>query len=283
MLFATAIAASGCSTDYGDGATYVRLANLAPGPATELIDFCIAKVGTLQYEGPILELTPTTTDPVGTGLSYGMVSKYFAGTAGSYNVRVLRYGTGSCATRLVPDSLVPFAPGGTTTVALAGLAGSTGPALLQVKTFVDEWAQDPSNAKIRFVNASPGLPSTDVGLRPVASFTPIWTDLGWLEIASTSDAPPVDVNGFATVPPPGRIALLVVTACATPPPPYSAQTCTETLLGSAVVSTLGAGSVTSAFLVGVPGDATYPPRILWCADREGPVPETNLSDCMMVP
>jgi hypothetical protein len=75
----------------------------------------------------------------------------------------------------------------------------------------------------------------------------------------------------------------VATACATPPPPYSAQTCTETVLGPSVVSTLGAGSVTSAFLVGIPGDATHPSRILWCADREGPVPETNLSDCMLVP
>jgi hypothetical protein len=148
---------------------------------------------------------------------------------------------------------------------------------------VDEWDQDQANAKVRFLNTSPGLPPTDVGLVPLASFTPIWTDLGWLEIASPSDAPPVDANGFATVRPSGRIALAVATACATPPPPYSAQTCAETLLPPHVVASLEAGAVNSAFLVGIPGDATHPPAILWCADRNGPVPGTNLSDCTMVP
>jgi hypothetical protein len=282
VLLAMAMAAAGCSTDYGNEASYARLANLAPGPASDLIDFCAADSGTVDFVGPILQFTPTTTDPGGVGLSYGMVSKYLFSPAGSYSFRIVEYGSGSCAVGLVPDLVVRLAPGGTATIALVGLAGPATTWPLQATSLVDEWAQDPVNAKVRFVNASPGLPATDIGLVPTGSFAPVLTDLGWLEIAAPSTSPPVDANGFATVSVGGRTSLVVVTTCETSAP-YSPATCEEWPLPPDVATTFVAGSVTSGFLVGVPGDATYPSALLWCADRLGPDDYTNLSQCTMVP
>src|SRR5512137_2079895 len=94
VLLAAAVAASACSKNYGEGAVYARLADLAPVPATDLIDFCAAQAGSGVFEGPILRYSPPTADPSGTGISYGMVSKYFAATAGIYVFRIVDFSAG---------------------------------------------------------------------------------------------------------------------------------------------------------------------------------------------
>jgi hypothetical protein len=279
---ALAIASVGCNDGGGRTAVYLRVANLAPGAGLAPIDFCISEAGG-PFEGPAMLYAAIEPDPTTSGLAYGMVSRYFYGLDGSYRIRIVGPAAISCATGMVPDVAVTLAPGSTTTVALVGsnAAGSRQP--LQGAAFTDEWTPDPSGLKIRFVNTSPGLAPQDLGIGTVAGFTPILTDLGWLALATPTSSPPVDGNGFATVSPPSPVTVVTITTCATPPPPYSTQSCTETPLPPDVAATLTAGAVTSGFLVGIPTDATYPSQLLVCADRLGPVAGADLSACALVP
>jgi hypothetical protein len=237
------------STD-GDGSTVVanlRVAHLSPGAPA--VDFCLAAHGTTVFTGPIL-----SGQGVLTGLLYAAVTKYQTVTAGQYDVRLVPAGATSCATSLggLPDQTnVPAIPaGGAMTLAAVGelSPGDGGGQPFALKAFADDTSVSTGNAKLRFVHASSGTPSVDVGTGGGVLLSPLFNDVAFGTAASAT-------NGYIETPP---LASVEISA--------RVHGTTSDVL-SMPNTELASGAIATAFAIGKTGNLTTPLRVLLCLDN----------------
>ena len=82
-----------------------------------------------------------------------------------------------------PDTtnLPALTAGASATIAATGkIAHGTGSALFQLRAYIDEASVGDSEAKLRFVHASPGTPNVDVGIGGGLLFTPVFTNIAMI-------------------------------------------------------------------------------------------------------
>jgi hypothetical protein len=260
-VLGAAVLALGCGDDDDPAAAaqvQLRVAHLSPdAPA---VDVCLAPAGSGRFTGPVLEGAGGAG-----GLSYGQATRYLDVAAGAYDVRVVAATAADCATSVVPDTAGAVLPEGSTiTVAATGLAapgaGQPGFALVPL---VDETQVAAGKAKVRFVHASPGTPSVDVGAGSGESFVPLFTAVAFGEV----DADRAPAGYLETDPLSGA----TLSARAT-------GTTSDALIVPGV--TLPAGAIVTVFAVGLL-DGEPPLAALVCADDTA---ETALlSECALVP
>jgi hypothetical protein len=270
-VLAFVIATSGCGSDSSPPAPgNIRLAHLAFGAPA--VDFCWAPQGSTSFTGPAMKGAGDAA-----GVLYAEASKYFSLGAGTYTVRLVPFAANSCATAVpgVADIQVVVAAGGYYTVAAATLL----PTGVQLKAFTDEATVDPAKVIIRFVNAVPGSPAVDIGTGAPTAFSPIFSNLTYLGIATQAGV--VDANGYASVPAASFTGTVILTTCFHGVTP-SATTCPVSVtLPSSISASITNGTVASAFAI-LLNPAASPPtgQLLLCGDSTGTTPGTNLSACI---
>jgi hypothetical protein len=218
----------------------VRVAHLSPdAPA---VDVCLRPSGPAAFAGPVLESLGAAA-----GLAYRQVTTWVELPTGAWDVRVVTADATSCATGAVPDTTGVVLPDDlVATVAATGLLGGT-PAF-GLTVLVDDVTPSDTQAKLRFVHASPGTPPVDVGTGAAGTFAAVFDAVAFRSIDATAGA-----NGYATL---GPVTGATLSARAT-------GTTADALVLEGV--TLPAGSITSVFAIGVLG-ATPPLQALVCAD-----------------
>jgi hypothetical protein len=269
VAFAAACGSSSTSTPTG----YLRVGNMSFGSPE--LDFCVATSPGGTFAGPVMRGAGSVV--TGTALPYEFVSKYFAYAAGAYTVRVVPYAANSCTTAVpgIADATVNVADGGYYTVAVAGFIGQPAPANAQLKSFTDVATPDSTKVIIRFVNALPGLPAVDIGTGLPTAFTPIFSNLSYLGLATQTAV--VNSLGYAVVSPAGFTPPVILTTCLNGLPP-SAQTCPSSVtLTPTQAAGIQAGTVASAFLV----PTLTAGELLLCGDSAGTVPNSNWSACVV--
>jgi hypothetical protein len=252
---------SDASTD-GDGSATVaniRVAHLSPGAPA--IDFCLALHGTTVFTGPIL-----SGQGVLIGLPYAAVTKYQTVAAGQYDVRLVPAGATSCATSLggLPDqtNLPAVSPNGAVTIAALGeLSPGDAGGPFGLKAFVDDTSVSTGNAKLRFVHASSGTPSVDVGTGGGVLLSPLFNDIAFASAASAT-------NGYIETPP---LASVEISA-------RVHATTTDVL--SLPNTDLASGAIATAFAIGKIGNIATPLRVLLCLDNGASV--GALTPCTVV-
>jgi hypothetical protein len=238
----------------------LRVAHLSPG--TPAVDFCLAVHGTTLFTGPIL-----SDQGVLIGLPYAAVTKYQTVAAGQYDVRLVPAGATSCATSLagLPDqtNLPAIAPNGAVTVAAIGelSPGDGGGQPFGLRAFVDDTSVSTGNAKLRFVHASSGTPSVDVGTGGGVLLGPLFSDVAFGMAANAT-------NGYVETAP---LANVEISA--------RAHGTTSDVL-SIPDADLASGAIATAFAIGKIGNALTPLRVLLCLDNGASV--GALTPCTVV-
>jgi hypothetical protein len=242
-------------TVVGDSLAHVRVAHLSPdAPA---VDVCVKSHSSSTWpSSPLLESLKVTA-----GLSYPQVTTYVSLPVDAYDVRIVAPDAPSCTTALggLPDTDgVAVSAGLHATVAAMGdltVAGSD-PAF-GLKVFVDEQGVTQGMAKLRFIHASPGTPAVDVGVGTGASFTRVFADVAFGQVAAPGGS--IDANGFLTTAP---LTSVDVTA-------RLANASTDALTVPGV--SLPAGTIATAFAIGgKTGTTTNPLQVLLCNDSAAP-------------
>jgi hypothetical protein len=295
--------------------TFVRVAHAVPDAPP--VDFCVAPHGTTAFQGPLLgqlagELAeagapvPAGDGPDGAadfGLSYTQVSAYVALDAGTYDLRIVASGAGSCDFSAPPSgdagldadgsgdgppdapgspavsstwtSLAALPEGGYTTILLAGdLSPAGSDALMAVTALRDDAILPGGAALLRAVNAVPSAPDLDFGLGSSPPWIPLVTAVAFGQAAGHA-APgegAVDANGYLPV---GAFASQPFSVRAT------GRDASTDLAASAAVS-LDLGAVATVFAIGgKTGDVARPSALLLCIDNQ---PAGGLlSDCSVLP
>jgi hypothetical protein len=249
-------------TDGGDASPItanVRVAHLSPGAPA--VDFCLAPHGTTTWTGPVLAGLGVTT-----GLPYSNVTKYVAVGAQQYDVRIVTPGA-TCMTGAVPDitNLPALPAGGSVTLAAIGelAPGDGGGAPFSLKAFIDDTSVASGKAKLRFVHASSGSPTVDVGLGGGVLFTPVFADVSFGNTAAAAMP-----NGYVETNP---LTNAEISARAD-------NTTTDVLAIKG--ANLAAGTIATAFAIGKIGNTTSPLKVLLCADNGAP--NGNLAPCSVV-
>jgi hypothetical protein len=240
---------SDASTD-GDGSATManlRVAHLSPGAPA--IDFCLAVHGTTVFNGPVL-----AGQAVLTGLPYAAVTKYQTVAAGQYDVRLVAAGATSCATSLggLADqtNLPVIAANSAVTIAAVGelSPGDGGGQPFGLRAFVDDTSVATGNAKLRFVHASSGTPSVDVGTGGGVLLNPLFNDIAFGMAASAT-------NGYIQTPPLANVEV-------------SARVHGTTSDVLSIPNTeLASGAIATAFAIGKTGSIVTPLRVLLCLDN----------------
>jgi len=155
----------------------LRVAHLAPdAPA---VDVCLAPAGAAFGATPLLRSLGAT------GLSYAQVTAYVAVPAASYDVRVVHASAGGCATPAIPDTrgVAVTADLVATVAAIGDLEPIAQDPALRLAVFVDTAAVAADRTKLRFVHASPGTPTVDVGLGTGAGFQRLFAGVAFGKVA----------------------------------------------------------------------------------------------------
>jgi hypothetical protein len=248
----------------------LRVAHLSPGAPA--VDFCIAPHGTQTFTGPIMKSLGVTA-----GLAYTQVTKYLSVNAQQYDVRLVAPNAASCSTPLVaelPDftSLPAIPANGYVTVGAIGVIGNaTTPFTL--KAYIDESTAPSGKIKLRFVHDSPGTPAVDVGTGTGSSFSPIFENVSYSNFAAQGAT--IDANGYATANP--------IDASPTAPVTITARVhgTTTDALSIPLTAPIAAGTVGSAFAVGLLTSTATPLQVVLCGDN-GP-PSGAFSTCLVAP
>jgi hypothetical protein len=199
------------------------------------------------------------------GLAYGQMTAYVSVPLVSYaDLRVVAANAADCSTPLVPDfDNLPITVAQLATVALMGSAGDAGGHTPSLAAFADDPATGfPSEgARIRFVNAAPAAPSTDIVLGAGAYFeaqqvaVPYGAASSVATTATGGFAP--DSNGYVTE--------TMYTA------QFNARHAGADVASFTARSSAPNGiasSGISAFLTGLPGSTTTPPAWVLCDDTK---------------
>jgi hypothetical protein len=260
---------------------FLRFANWSPdAPA---VDFCIATHPGGSFMGPLAQAaadggaTATTSNgDVVSLLSFPLLGAYVAVPPGTYDVRVVVAGAGSCGAGIGHDSTLPALAAATfSTAALVGEElPSGGDPGLEVVAFRDDFTPT-GTIGLRFIQAAPAVVQADLGTGRVSvlNFKPLFQNVAF-GTASTVAALPaastnvVDTNGYEGV------------------SAFSNATLSAHVTGATVdtVSTTGmnaaAGSVVTIALIGKTSSGGAA-GLLECVDNAGLV--GPLSDCMLLP
>lgn len=263
----------------------VRVANWSPGAPP--VDVCLAPHGTSQFMQPLVAGLLASDADGGTlgeagasGLPFPLVTTYVTVAPGAYDVRVVAGGSPRCDSPVVPDTTTPsLAQGVGTLIALVGEPATSGTSAvgattLKVVTFTDEITDIGGNFMLRFINASPSLPTAALGGGSLllASFAPIFAAVPFGQVG-----PPVeDGMALAAVDQDGYY----------PQSPYANMVLSVHAVGSttdAVVtqpfSCAGGIPVTMVAIGG--GASAAPVSLLECLDSAGVV--GPLSACDVLP
>jgi hypothetical protein len=229
------------------GTAYVRVAHLSPDAPP--VDFCVAPHGTTAFEGPVMQLLD-----VADGLAYQGVTTYLEIDEGRYDVRLVAADATSCATGLLDVTDLPTLTDGlyATIAAIGELEGDAAP--FEVTAFVDESAVMTGKAKLRFVHASPGTPSVDVGLGSGETFAPVFDDIAFGGIETDTGF----TNGYAEVDP---LTDATLSARAT-------GTDVDAIVLEGI--DLPAGAIATAFAIGYV-EGPEPLQVLVCVDNGTPL------------
>lgn len=233
--------------------TFIRFAALSPDSTA--VDFC------LQQRVPAGGDSPPWMGPLGrangltSGLSYPQVSGYIAVPADSYDVRAVGAGATDCLTAFDGSSrysgLPRLNPGEYTSIVFSGTLGQDGGPGLDMQGYRDDHEAAPGQAELRIIHASPGTPNVDVGLSTGESFSPLTTYLSYLAFSRGAD---FDFNGYLLTAPISNQTLSVKSS--------TDRTDVLTIPGFA----LPAGSVRTAFAIGIQGSSSAPVQVLVCDD-----------------
>jgi Domain of unknown function (DUF4397) len=251
---ATAAAApeieDGDASDASDAApahARVRVAHLSPdAPA---VDFCLAPAGTGQFTGPVLAAAGGRG-----GLAYTKVTRYLDVPAIAYDVRLVAPASRDCARSLggLPDvtGLPALLAGEAFTLAATGELARGGTPFA-VLAYRDDARPKQGKAKLRFIHASPGTPSVDVGVGSGDDFSAVFSDVGYGGFAHRR-------RGYVTTAPLEAVEL------------SARATGADRDVLSIASASLPAGAIATAFAVGKLGDAKAPLRVLLCDDSGAP-------------
>ena len=228
----------------------VRIAHLSPdAPA---VDVCIAPTGTHAWGKPLLGSLGASS-----GLAYSKITTYVKLPIATYDARIVLAGAADCASPAVPDTVgIAVTPGIYATVAAIGDLDRSGTAAhdpgFQLKTFVDASAVTASKIKLRFVHASPGTPAVDVGLGSSTSWTKVFANVSFGNVATNS---PMDAQGYIETNPFSSAVSARL-----------ANTHADALIVPHVAPM--ANSITTAFAIGgKTGSSVNPLRVLLCSDN----------------
>jgi len=237
------------------GDALVRFANLAPNSALA-VDLCLSSAGRGLLRGG------GTACPA--GFSYAQVSRLFQVANGTYDLKVVPYGSRCDAPALAELRGLAIAPGKTTTLAYLG------PALLGA--YVDEAKLTTGKTLVRLVNAIPDGPALDVGLTgdnrpPTKMLQRLFASpvrYGQSSAGSAAVTFPVTPDGYCAVPSAG-------TNLGAGPEGTGTASLATGLPGEDAVRTL--------YAIGDPKQPLLPPRGLLCDDRARDV--TPLASCTL--
>lgn len=227
----------------------VRIAHFSPdAPA---VDVCLARAGSDAWQGPLLGALGATG-----GLAYSKVTKYVTLPVAAYDARIVLAGATDCSTPAVPDTAgIALAPNLYATVGAIGTLDRSGLAAhdpaFRLKVFVDDASVSSGKAKLRFVHASPGTPTVDVGLGSGTGYTNIFDDVSFSNVATNQ---PMNDRGYVET-----------TAFNSP---VSARVSGTTSDALTVHVQLATGAIATAFAIGgKTGSHINPLRVLVCADN----------------
>ena len=243
-------AGSDAPSDTSAPTANLRVAHLSPGAPA--VDFCIAVHGTTTFIGPIM-----AANGVATGLAYSSVTKYLPVGAAQYDVRIVAPGAANCATSLggLPDvtNLPALPAGASATIAAEGelSPGDGGGQPFGLKAYIDDTSVAAGKAKLRFVHASSGTPSVDVGLGGGVLFTPVFSDIAFGNTATAA-------NGYVETNPLTNVEISA----------RAHGTTTDVL--AVKPANLAAGTIATAFAIGKIGNTASPLKVLLCADNAAP-------------
>ncbi len=262
----------------------LRFAQWSPDGAQ--VDFCIAAHGSGSFSGPVLSAAGGVVPDAGADggpaeLTFPSVTNYvsLSDTNGNplppaqYDVRVVAAG-GDCSKGLASDAttIPAFANGGYYTVATIGdtTPAASDPSLTLV-SFVDDASPPAAGIGIRFINATPSIPSLSFGTGKFGSgFQPYFKGVAFGKAGSTlaTDAGTLDTADY--------LGLASVTV------PLSMETATGATGDTAVVHTLAAQSnaVLTFVAVGAKTGSTAA-QILLCVDNTAG-PNGLLGSCSIV-
>jgi hypothetical protein len=231
----------------------IRIAHLSPdAPA---VDVCLAPTGSNQWAGPLLASLGAPT-----GLAYPQITAYVKIPVTTYDARIVLAGATSCAQPAVPDTVgLGVATGISATIAALGDLQREEAALadpgFRLKAFIDDTTVDPAKAKLRFIHASPGTPAVDVGLGTSTSWTKVYSNVAFSNIATNS---PMNDNGYVETTP--------FTS------PVSARLVGSSSDALVMHVSVTAGSIATAFAIGgKTGSTTNPLQVLLCRDSAQPL------------
>jgi hypothetical protein len=256
-------AACGDSSTTDPGTGYLRVGNLSPdlGP----FDFCVAPTGTTTYTGPVMAAAGANGGLVFGGSGQASVSKYFAYTAGTYDVKLVAIGGSCSSTALLTRTGLSLGDGAYKLLAAVGFTGST-TAPHALTTFTDETTVAAGSVAIRFANVGilPGatfgpLPAIDVGVTIANVYSKIFTNVAYPGVAASG----VDANGYAVVPASNFTGSVDLTVCPNPLTPASGFCQSTTVPAGSITG----GVVATAYVIGVAGT---PPNALLCGDNTPP-------------
>jgi len=229
--------------------SHVRVAHLSPdAPA---VDVCLARSGSDMWQGPLLGKLGAMS-----GLAYSKITKYIELPVTAYDARIVLAGAMDCNSPPVPDTVgIALAPGLVATVAAIGILDNTGLAAhdpgFRLKVFADDNSVSAGKAKLRFIHASPATPAVDVGLGSGTSFTNIFNDVAFANVATNQ---PMNDRGY------------IETGSFTSP--VSARVADTTSDALTVHVSLSTGSIATAFAIGgKTGSHVNPLRVLLCSDN----------------
>jgi hypothetical protein len=249
----------GCATEMtSEGTAHVRVAHLSPDAPN--VDFCLAPHGSSDFGKPVL-----ATLGHATGLAYGNVTKYFDLPAEQYDVRLVAPNAADCTTPiggLRDFTNLPEIPAdASVTIGAEGLVsfGATRP--FDLRAYIDDATVTDGKAKLRFVHASPGTPSVDVGLGGGALFQSVFSDISYGGISATTNGY-VETDPFEAAEISARAHGTFSDALAIKP------------------AALPAGAIATAFAIGQLDSMAAPLRVLLCVDNAAP--NGLLSQCSIV-
>jgi len=159
----------------------VRVAHLSPdAPA---VDVCIAKAGGQYPAEPLLASFGSRA-----GLAYSQVTNYLELPAGAYDVRIVAASETTCANKAVPDTNgVTVTAGLTATIGAIDMLSE-----LRLRVFADAATPTAGKGKLRFIHASPGTPSVDVGIKDAhGNFTKLFANVAFASDAGYVEAEPL--------------------------------------------------------------------------------------------
>ncbi|MFO0623170.1 MAG: DUF4397 domain-containing protein [Polyangia bacterium] len=149
----------------------LRFGNFVAGAAP--VDLCIKAQGESSFTGPILRTLAQRTG----GVSYLNMGQYVTLTAGSYTVRAVPGTRTDCAVAYggLPDLGLPTIGAGRS-YTLVPFGDQTRIGTVKLNLFEDDLTPQGGQVRLRFINASPDVPTADFGFGTGTGYKALLTD-----------------------------------------------------------------------------------------------------------